>query len=941
MNDGNITGVGGIIRSVGIEANTYRGNSPISVVNAGDISMFSDYASTFGFRVITNGVNNFDSPVSIVNSGDIVSETTGPYAAAWGVYARTNGPVNNPISIVNSGDMQISAGGRATGIYARTIGLNSPINIRNSGIIDATGTYAYGIDASTERNSTISIENSASITTRAIDLTAGIRVRTFYEGNSISIVNSGDLTQTTTNNDAAGILASALGANTPISIENSGDITTTASTRTAAAILAQTNYANSPISVLNSGSISATGVYVNAILANTFGSALSIVNHGDVESTGRRAAIGIAGQAFGGDSPLRIENSADITAIATDGPGLGIYADAEAGNSPLVIVNSGSVFGAGTRGVLGYAGSGGGIFARSVTGTTIVNSGYISGGSFRAINVDGASTLIYNLGVITGFVDLTDSPDRFFNQAGGVFETKLTSDFGLGNDLFRNEAGGTVQAATEPKLRESTVWARLERLDNFGVISMEDAFAGDRFRVSSSANPEQYGYFFDSGIVFNASGDSTLAVDSFLGGPGSASDIFIIDGDVRGKTALQVNNTNAGPGVFNSDGIPVVFVGGNVKSDAFFLQQSIDTGFFNYDLFFEPTGSGIFELRSFPGGGALLLPQLVTATQDIWHAGSSTWFDRTADLRVLLNGGGAGATAYDPTAKYADGMPTGPSAFTPAVWARGSGNWLDRERSETVTAYGRDYRFNLDRDLEIIDFQMGLDLGKRDLLSQGDILVFGMLGGFVGADLDYNQLARGFDFEGGQVGGYATYLRGGLFVDTLLNVHLLELETATLGFPSSLDATTVGLRTDTGYRFGSFNGGAFIEPLATLSVTWADIDGFSLGGNTVSFDDEANVRGRLGVRVGTSYPIWGTTTVEPFVIGSLWGNLSGDNQATLVSTGTTFRFEDDLDDVWGEVSAGVNFFNPSATTAVFAKLDVTFGDNVEGIGGKAGMRVSW
>ncbi|MEX2165528.1 MAG: hypothetical protein WD852_00675 [Methyloceanibacter sp.] len=73
----------------------------------------------------------------------------------------------------------------------------------------------------------------------------------------------------------------------------------------------------------------------------------------------------------------------------------------------------------------------------------------------------------------------------------------------------------------------------------------------------------------------------------------------------------------------------------------------------------------------------------------------------------------------------------------------------------------------------------------------------------------------------------------------------------------------------------------------------------------------------------------------------MWGNLSGDNQATLVSSGTTFRFEDDLDDVWGEVSAGVNFFNPSATTAVFAKVDVTFGDDVEGIGGKAGMRVSW
>ena len=162
-----------------------------------------------------------------------------------------------------------------------------------------------------------------------------------------------------------------------------------------------------------------------------------------------------------------------------------------------------------------------------------------------------------------------------------------------------------------------------------------------------------------------------------------------------------------------------------------------------------------------------------------------------------------------------------------------------------------------------------------------------------------------------------------------------------MGFPSSLDANTVGLRTDTGYRFGSFNGGAFLEPLATISVNRADIDGFTIGGNKVSFDDDANVRGRLGVRVSSSFPVWTGTTMEPFVIGSLWGNLTDSNEATLVSTGTIFHLEDDLDDVWGEVSVGANFFNPNANTSVFAKLDVTFGENVEGVGGKAGMRVSW
>ena len=53
--------------------------------------------------------------------------------------------------------------------------------------------------------------------------------------------------------------------------------------------------------------------------------------------------------------------------------------------------------------------------------------------------------------------------------------------------------------------------------------------------------------------------------------------------------------------------------------------------------------------------------------------------------------------------------------------------------------------------------------------------------------------------------------------------------------------------------------------------------------------------------------------MEPFVIGSLWGNLSDNNEATLVSSGATFRIEDRLEDVWGEVSAGVSLFNQPPT----------------------------
>jgi len=37
----------------------------------------------------------------------------------------------------------------------------------------------------------------------------------------------------------------------------------------------------------------------------------------------------------------------------------------------------------------------------------------------------------------------------------------------------------------------------------------------------------------------------------------------------------------------------------------------------------------------------------------------------------------------------------------------------------------------------------------------------------------------------------------------------------------------------------------------------------------------------------------------------------------------------------------VNFFNPSANTSAFAKVDVTFGEDIDGVGGKASMRVAW
>ena len=41
--------------------------------------------------------------------------------------------------------------------------------------------------------------------------------------------------------------------------------------------------------------------------------------------------------------------------------------------------------------------------------------------------------------------------------------------------------------------------------------------------------------------------------------------------------------------------------------------------------------------------------ELLTAAQDLWHQSSNTWFDRTADLRVVLNSEGTLVPTGDKT----------------------------------------------------------------------------------------------------------------------------------------------------------------------------------------------------------------------------------------------------------------------------------------------------
>ncbi len=903
-NDGAVTAA-----TDGIYAFSTGNGSDITISNAADIQAgnfgITAEVSGSGTIAITNaqssviesfdaGINavNNNGNISIVNSGSITTTIADYYAG--GIEARSFGADNN-ITITNLSTAVVTAQASA-GIYAANTADGATINITNNGTVTSSGYYAGGIIAF-NGNGTATVDNFGLVTTTN-DFAQGIVG--FTQGGTVDLLNSG--TVITSGYGSAGIISRPnIGFDGTIIVENTGTIITSGAF--AYGIETKGSGGGSQ-TVTNSGSIQTSGDNANAIdarsrLLETSSANIFITNAGQGALTSRRAN-GIYAAARNGT--IAVANNGSINAFTN-----GIFAIAD--NNSVTIENSGLIVTTGPDGA--------GIAVTSATGSVINNlaGGVISpnSGSLFAINAKGAAVAVNNAGIIIGRVDLTGNSDVFANLTGGAFEARLTSDFGGGDDGFNNT--GTVHTANNAAVGEATAFINLENFNNSGLVSLIDGGTGDSFTLSGN---------------FNA-GSGTLGLDAFLGGPGSPADLFIVGGNVTGQTAVVINNTNPNDGVFNEVGITVITVNGSVDESAFALQDGpIETGFFSYDLFFEPApGNNSFELRSFVDADGHILPQLLTATQDIWHITSDAWFDRTADLRVLLRGD-APVSLKDPSA---------PSALMPAIWARGSGEWLTRDAAASTTAFGRTYDFNLDRDLRVGDFQAGIDFGTRGVVERGDALIFGLTGGAIVANLDYKNLGREFDLTGGQIGAYATYLNHNVFIDALLKADFLEIDAESGPLTDTLDATTLGIRVDAGYRFGGKS--LFFEPLATLAVSWSDIDSFTSDGNQVEFGDDASVRGRLGFRLGSTMTPWAGVQLEPFVIGSLWSQLEGGNSADLTSTGTTFTLTDDHADVWGEISAGLNVFDAGNSTSAFTKVDVTFGDNIEGIGGQVGMRIKW
>lgn len=981
---------------IGIGAFTYGKGGDITITNSAAITSGNGHGDgSDGIKAVANGSN---STLSITNSGAI--DTSAGGTDSIGIEA-INGPLstgasNMNISVTNTGN--IKTGADSEGIFARSGGNGSTINITNAATIHSgyigigafsfgdggditvkntgditsgTGHAAYsnGIKASAgQGDTTITITNSG-----AIDTTAGgnksvgieaINDPSFSGSNlHIYVTNSGDIK---TGYNSVGIFARSGGAGAIVTVDNTGDITTGAGSPSnggATGIFADVDGAdNGKVSVTNNGTIRTTnsaaagisaianyytGSNGSVVVNNKAGGAITTIgsdamgifaqagslapptgadpnaNDGGTVDVTNAAAInsgshGIGAYTYGTDGTVTVTNSGRI--FSTNGEG--IYAKSNGDNSNITISNSASVDSGSSFGVIAEAvgnastvvintsadiyGKTGGIKVNSTDGSTVNISagGYVGAENDLAIESTAGTVEINNSGDIFGRVVLSGNGNVMNINDGGLFRAITDSNFGAAGGTLNNS--GTINASGgSVSFLGLTSFVNGSTGSGAGLTTMIDGVAGDELTTSGN---------------FTGQGNSKLGVD--VNFATSTADTLTIDGNASGHTELVVNVVGGGaPNVF----VPVVTVTGTTLASDFELAGPVQGGFFTYGLFLEDHTHGLESTGL--SNAAFELPGGMTGAQNVWQDTTDFWQDRMADLRAETSG-----------VHNADIVVSTPTPRMGGLWARAAGDWSDQDGSVSYVdpISHTSETVDLDRRQNTGAFLGGVDMGIEGVAG-GDVM-FGLMAGYVTSTLDFTATGDSWNYKGGTVGAYATYLNGGFYLDGLLKADFLNVDINDNHGNASTNATNIGVRLDTGYRFAT--GWGFIEPQASLQWVHTQMDSLSLFGGDVSFDNGSSGRARIGVRVGTDMQMNGMT-VTPDLTLSVWNHFGSSNSVGINFPGSAFSTSDSTGNgTFGEVGAGVSVASANNWSGV-VRGSYRFGDGLSAGSLGATLRYSW
>ena len=681
---------------------------------------------------------------------------------------------------------------------------------------------------------------------------------------------------------------------------------------------------------LNGGGIFATSITGNAsVIANNVSTLAALTADRDssraaISATGANAAVRVNGTAQTSGTGFAGANSATVSATATNGDASAIVNNVTAtgdgvsalrvtatnsavatlngqiaalgDNADAVIVDGGTTatVNVGANGNV-VAADGNGIVLVSANGSTLNNAGVIANNaSGFAVAALGGPLLIDNFGTLTSDILFTAGPDRVNNA--GTFIVTPNPDFGAGADIFNNS--GTVRFAVGATGPVSRSFTGLETFNNTGgLIELRNGISGDTLTLP--------------GALAGSAG-SSLGLDVDLAGNFTA-DRLIVGGAATGSTALLVDYT--GTGGLNS-GVVLVDAGAGSQAGAFTLVGGArNFGLTETDLVFDAAGNN-FVLVGAPSAAVYRTASFVEGGRNLWHVSADAWSAHMRGLRDSAWASGAGGSGG-------------------RLWIQMHGALEQRDKVTSVSNFGLNRTFDVGYDQDYFGGQLGLNFGG----SAGDDgnFSFGVTGGYVNSEMHFNNVIDRTSFDAFNAGVYAGVNSGSLFANVLAKYDWIKADsTSAIGlYSADFDGNAYGVKGEVGFRLGSDS--FFFEPAASIAYVRTDLDDLNVQSSTIEFLDDDGLRGKVGARIGASFPSKRLNTVVLYAGGNYVHEFKGDDSVAFTNNGQTVRIDNRAMGDYGEAVLGVNVGAPEGVTGFF-EANGAKGSNFDAYGARAGLR---
>jgi hypothetical protein len=183
---------------------------------------------------------------------------------------------------------------------------------------------------------------------------------------------------------------------------------------------------------------------------------------------------------------------------------------------------------------------------------------------------------------------------------------------------------------------------------------------------------------------------------------------------------------------------------------------------------------------------------------------------------------------------------------------------------------------------------------------------------------------------GANIGGYATFVGGGLYIDGTVSANLLDMNVSLPGLQTTPNPWTasdsirsVGGKVEAGYQM-ALGDMLFWEPLGIVSYVNTTFTNLAIPGGSQQMSDADSFRGSLGARVGatTSFQYY---KVKLALTARVWDEFSNNSLSTLiVPGGPNFTDSDNLKGLFGEISGQANLFTTNNGFSAFVNGGVKF-----------------